>query len=50
MLALGQSQQVEYKEEWQAFENAVVDEIKLNTNSRSQLLALINPFSWLLTK
>ena len=49
-LALGQSQQVEYKEEWQAFENAVVDEIKLNTNSRSQLLALLNPFSWLLTK
>ena len=49
-LALGQSQQVEYEEEWQAFENAVVDEIKLNTNSRSQLLALLNPFSWLLTK
>ena len=42
--------QVEYEEEWQAFENAVVDEIKLNTNSRGQLLALLNPFSWLLTK
>ena len=49
-LALGQSQQVEYEEEWQAFENAVVDEIKLNTNSRCQLLALLNPFSWILTK
>ena len=49
-LALGQSQHIENKGEWQTFENAIVDEIKLNTNWRSQLVALLNPFSWLLTK
>ena len=49
-LVLGQSQQIEHQKQWRAFETAVVDEIKLNTNWRSQLLALLNPFSWLLTK
>ena len=49
-LALGKDQQLGLKEEWQNFESSVKKEIKLNTNWHSKILALLNPFSWLLTK
>ena len=49
-LTLGQSKKIEVKEEWQDYESAVKEEIKVNTNRRIQILALLNPFSWLLTK
>ena len=36
--------------EWQEFEKKIKQEIKYNTHKHRQILALVNPFSWLYTK
>ena len=49
--ALGDGNQAKTSgKEWQEFEKKIKQEIKYNTHKYRQILALVNPFSWLYTK
>ena len=49
--ALGDGNQANTSgKEWQEFETKIKQEIKYNTHKYRQILALVNPFSWLYTK
>ena len=50
-LALGGSDKNAYsQQQWTDLRSAVVKEIKLNAQTRRKILALLNPFTWLLSK